>query len=356
MQAEGYEDNFKELEKKVRILTKKLERSEADRCQLEEANEQRERILKGVIREFENSQTALEKRGSELEIALCNLQALQVKLVESEKMSALGVLVAGIAHEINNPVSFIYGNLVYANNYFQDLLRLIQIYQQYYPEPVAAIEKEIQAIEFDFLKEDLANLFQSMQTGAERICEIIKSLRTFSRLDEATFKKVDIHAGIDSTLVILNHRLKPNSDNLNGIQLIQEYKQMPLVECYPSQLNQVFMNILSNAIDALEDANIQRTPSEVLTYPNTIWIRTHTIAESQVSISIADNGLGIPDTIRARLFDPFFTTKPVGKGSGLGLSISHQIVTELHSGKLDYNSTLGQGTEFIVTLPVKASS
>ncbi|MBD2385027.1 ATP-binding protein [Cylindrospermum sp. FACHB-282] len=355
MESADSEEQIKKLAKEIRILKKKLERSEDDRYQLEHASERSEAILKGVIRELEESQTTLKNRSRELEIALGNLKALQVKLIESEKRSALGVLVAGIAHEINNPISFIYGNLPYANNYFQDLFRLIQLYQQCYPEPVDIIKQEIEAIELEFIKEDLEKIFQSMHIGAERIAKIIKSLRTFSRFDEATLKVVDIHEEIDNTLVILNTRLRATPKNPNGIRLIREYEQIPLLTCYPSQLNQVFMNILSNAIDALEEANEQRTTEEIVAHHNTIWIYTRLIAENQIMISIADNGLGIPDTIKSRLFDPFFTTKTVGKGTGLGLSISYQIVTELHKGKLDFNSTIGQGTEFVLTLPIKAN-
>lgn len=353
MESADNEEQIKKLEKENRILKKKLERSEEDRYQLEDASERSEAILKGVIRELEESQTTLANRSRELEIALENLKALQVKLVESEKRSALGVLIAGIAHEINNPISFIYGNLPYANNYFQDLFRLIQLYQQCYPEPVDVIKQEIEAIELDFLKKDLEKIFQSMHVGAQRIAEIIKSLGIFSRFDEASFKEVDIHEGIDSTLAILNNRLRATPENTHGIRLIREYEQLPLVSCYPGQLNQVFMNILSNAIDALEEANQQRTPEEIIAHPNTISIYTRLIAGNQIMISIADNGLGIPETIQSRLFDPFFTTKTVGKGTGLGLSISYQIVTELHKGQLDFNSTLGQGTEFVLTLPIK---
>lgn len=355
MESADNEEQIKKLEKEIRILKKKLVRSEEDRYQLEDASERSEAILKGVIRELEESQTSLENRSCELEIALGNLKALQVKLIESEKRSALGVLVAGIAHEINNPISFIYGNLSYANNYFQDLLRLIQLYQQYYPEPVDVIKQELEAIELEFIKEDLEKIFQSMHIGAERIAKIIKSLRTFSRFDEAALKVVDIHEAIDSTLAILNNRLRATPENPNGIRLIREYEQIPLVACYPSQLNQVFMNILSNAIDALEEANQQRMTEEIVEHPNTIWIYTRLIAGKQIMITIADNGIGVPDTIKLRLFDPFFTTKGVGKGTGLGLSISYQIVTELHKGQINFNSTLGQGTEFVLTLPIKAN-
>jgi signal transduction histidine kinase len=357
MEDIDYESRLKELEKTVRILKRKLERSEADREQLENASELREAVLKNVIRELEESQTALENRSQELEAILGNLKALQIKLVESEKMSALGVLVAGIAHEINNPVSFIYGNLNYANDYFQDLLSLVELYQQYYPEPVAAIQKKIRKIELDFLKEDSEKLFQSMTTGAERICEIVKSLRTFSRLDEAEFKAVNIHDGIDSTLVILNNRLKASPDNLYGIQIIRNYGNLPLVECYAGQLNQVFMNILANGIDALEEQVIkqQHQLSSDILVPK-IEISTQVIADNWVEITIADNGIGIEEAIQAKLFDPFFTTKEIGKGTGLGLSISYRIIIELHRGKLECHSTPGAGAKFIIQIPIRQNN
>ncbi|HIK03363.1 MAG TPA: sensor histidine kinase [Trichormus sp. M33_DOE_039] len=356
MESIDYESRLKELEKTVRILKKKLERSEADRQQLENASEVREAVLKNVIRELETSQTALEIRTQELENTLINLKALQLKLVESEKMSALGVLVAGIAHEINNPVSFIYGNLNYASDYFQDLLDLVELYQHYYTEPVDEIEQKIQAIELGFLKVDSAKLFQSMMIGAERICEIVKSLRTFSRLDEAEFKSVDIHDGIDSTLVILNNRLKPSPDNPYGIQITRNYGNLPLIECYAGQLNQVFMNILANAIDALEEqvTKYKQTDNLDLTLPQ-IDICTQVIDDDWVEIIIADNGVGIDEQVKQKLFDPFFTTKEVGKGTGLGLSISYRILVELHGGKLECYSPPGSGARFIIKIPIKQS-
>ncbi|BAZ16659.1 PAS/PAC sensor signal transduction histidine kinase [Calothrix sp. NIES-4071] len=340
-------NKIKQLEKSVRILQKRLERSEADRKVLEKASEIKELLLKSVIRELEESQALSEKRGQELETALQNLKALQMKLIESEKMSALGVLVAGIAHEINNPVNFIYGNLYYANNYFKSILNLINLYEYYYPEPVAEIQQEIETIELDFIKQDLQSLFESMNTGAERIFEIVKSLRIFSRLDEADFKTADIHLGIDSTLSILNHRLKPSANVTQGIQVIRNFGTLPAMECYPGQLNQVFLNIIVNAIDALEDAVIKNP--QLLP---TISITTELVNEQAV-IRIADNGLGISEKAQSQLFTPFFTTKDIGKGTGLGLSISYQIIVELHAGILEYYSKPGSGAEFVIIIPVQ---
>ncbi|MBW4614488.1 MAG: sensor histidine kinase [Desmonostoc vinosum HA7617-LM4] len=353
MESTDYESKIKELEKTVRVLKKRLERSEAEREQLEKFSEVREVVLKNVIRGLEESQTALENRGNELETALKNLKALQIKLIESEKMSALGVLVAGIAHEINNPVSFIYGNLNYANIYFQDLLKLIELYQQYYPEPVEAIKQKIQVIELEFIKQDSVNLFQSMTVGVERICTIVKSLRTFSHLDEANFKTVNIHEGIDSTLVILNNRLKPSLDNSQAIQIIRDYGQLPLIQCYAGQLNQVFMNIIANAIDALNEAMSKQEKKQ---YQPKIYISTKVINKDWAEIRIADNGLGIDEEVKAKLFDPFFTTKDVGKGTGLGLSISYRIIIELHNGSLECHSAPGNGAEFVIQIPLRMGS
>ncbi|MBD2496908.1 sensor histidine kinase [Nostoc sp. FACHB-280] len=354
MQDIDYDGRLKELEKTVRVLQKKLERSEADRQQLENASEVRESLLKNVIRELEASKIALENRGQELETILGNLKALQIKLVESEKMSALGVLVAGIAHEINNPVSFIYGNLNYAHKYFQDVLDLLEIYQKHYPKPAIDIQQKINAIELEFIQEDAHKLFQSMMCGAERICEIVKSLRTFSRLDEAEFKSVNVHDGIDSTLVILNNRFKALSNKLQDIQIIRNYGELPLVECYAGQLNQVFMNILANATDALEEAVIKKRCTQENFNP-TIEIATKVINHDWIEISIADNGLGITEPVQTKLFDPFFTTKDIGKGTGLGLSISYKIIVELHRGKLECHSEPGAGATFIIQIPARQS-
>ncbi|TAF05771.1 MAG: HAMP domain-containing protein [Nostocales cyanobacterium] len=273
---------------------------------------------------------------------------LAAQLIQSEKMSSLGQLVAGVAHEINNPINFIYGNLSPANEYIHDLLRLLKLYQQYYPHPVPQIEEEAQAIDINFLMTDLPKLLTSMGIGAKRITEIVRSLRNFSRLDEAEMKAVDIHEGIDSTLMILENRLKAAS-NRPAIEVIKKYADLPLIECYTGQLNQVFMNILANAIDALEERKIKNF---VGLDKLQIHIYTELSNDKQVVIRIIDNGVGIPEKLKRLLFDPFFTTKPIGKGTGLGLSISYKIITEQHQGKLQCISSPGKGTEFIITIPL----
>jgi signal transduction histidine kinase len=277
-------------------------------------------------------------------------------------MSSLGQLVAGIAHEINNPVNFIYGNLNHANEYIADLLHLVELYQQHHPSPAAAIQTEIAAIDLEFLMNDLPKLLNSMKVGADRIQQIVLSLRNFSRMDEAEVKAVNLHDGIESTLLILQSRLKAKQD-FAAVEVVKEYAALPLVGCFAGQLNQVFMNILANAIDALEEKQGQTTDGRQQegeghlsggighAFAPTIWISTALISPDRVAIRIRDNGTGMTERVCKHLFDPFFTTKPVGRGTGLGLSISYQIVTERHRGTLTCHSTLGGGSEFVIEIP-----
>ena len=291
----------------------------------------------------------LHEKNQHLLEALERLQQTQSQLIQTEKMSSLGQMVAGIAHEINNPINFIYGNLAHADEYCHSLLSLIGTYQYHYPQPALAIEQELEEMDFEFVKEDLQKLLQSMRVGANRIRQIVLSLRNFSRLDEAAMKPVDIHEGIDSTLLILHHRIKSKDDRM-AIEIIKNYGQLPQVTCFASQMNQVFMNILSNAIDALEERReiIQDTCSIFTPH---IQITTSITDNDQVMIQIADNGIGITKDAQSRLFDPFFTTKVVGKGTGLGLSISYSIVVEKHGGQLSVVSEAEQGSKFIITIP-----
>ncbi|WP_449419271.1 trifunctional serine/threonine-protein kinase/ATP-binding protein/sensor histidine kinase [Phormidium nigroviride] len=282
------------------------------------------------------------QKATQLESTLEKLYSTQAQLIQAEKMSGLGQLVAGIAHEINNPINFIYGNLEPASEYITSLIELNNLYQQLYPQPLPEIEEKIADIELEFIVNDLHKLLSSMKLGADRIRQIVLSLRNFSRLDESEMKPVDIHSGIDSTLLILQHRLKNNSKH-SEITIIQEYAQLPLVNCYASALNQVFMNIINNAIDALEESRTN--------HPPTIIIRTEIPDPEKILIRIKDNGVGISEPVRNKIFEPFFTTKAIGSGTGLGLSISYSIVVEKHGGQLTCNSTLGVGTEFAIALP-----
>ncbi|MEM6436374.1 MAG: ATP-binding protein [Cyanobacteria bacterium P01_D01_bin.115] len=301
--------------------------------------------------DLKTSQSKLQARTDELTTALADLKKTQFQLIQNEKMSSLGQLVAGVAHEINNPVNFIHGNIAHVQSYTMDLLGLVSLYQQYFPNPPVAINDEIEDIDLDFMCKDLPKLLSSMQLGADRIREIVLSLRNFSRMDEAEFKAVDIHEGLDSTLMILGNRLKA-SHSRPKIQIIKNYEDLPLVDCYPQQLNQVFMNILANAIDALEDAyEKQKTEANSGQEPLQITISTSITDDQWVEIAIADNGLGIPETVKQQIFNPFFTTKPVGKGTGMGMSISYQIVTESHGGQLLCQTTPGTGTTFTIQIP-----
>ena len=297
----------------------------------------------------------LKQQNQRLEETLMELKRTQAQLIQAEKMSSLGQMVAGIAHEINNPVNFIQGNLAYASEHYENLLEIIQLYQNEYPHPREVIQKKLESLDLDFIQIDIKKILQSMDIGSQRISDIVKSCRNFSRLDESAFKVVDIHEGLESALMILQSRIHP-SDRISGINVVKEYGELPHIYCSPEQLNQVFFNLINNAIDALEEANQAQNSEDIVNKYNTVWIRTSLNstmgADNKISISISDNGTGIPDEIRAKIFDPFFTTKPVGKGTGLGLSVSYQIITNLHDGTLSCHSTVGQGTEFVVSLPL----
>ncbi|MBD2501883.1 GAF domain-containing sensor histidine kinase [Anabaena azotica] len=296
--------------------------------------------------------TQTQQQAEKLTQTLHNLQQTQTQLIQTEKMSSLGQLVAGVAHEINNPVNFIYGNLSHVREYAEDLLTMLELYQQEFPTPSEEILEEADRIDLEFLSKDLPKTLASMQVGVERIRQIVASLRTFSRLDEAEMKDVNIHEGIDSTLMILQHRLKAKPE-MAGIKLIKEYGDIPLVECYAGQMNQVFMNVLSNALDALEDdreSQSKQHPGEII-ISTTVGQITDRV--KSVVIRIKDNGPGMPEEVRARICDPFFTTKPVGKGTGLGLSISYKIVVDKHGGVFKCSSQLGSGTEFWIEIPIQ---
>lgn len=348
-------ERIQQLEKENRILQKKLQRSETNRSELERTNDLKESLLRQVIQDLQNSERTIEEKNhalqhqaEELEKLLSELKHTQTQLIQSEKMSSLGQLVAGVAHEINNPTNFIYGNTSHARSYVQDIMDLLQSYQYYYPQPVPELAEQIEDLDLDFLKEDLLNVLESIRIGAERIQKIVTSLRTFSRLDEAELKQVDLHEGVESALMILAHRLRPRL-NFPGVEVLKDYSQLPKIECYAGQLNQVFMNLLTNAIDALEERFAQHASS---TWQPKLKICTQ-ISAPWIQICIADNGTGIPEAIQNRLFDPFFTTKSIGKGTGLGLSISYQIITEQHHGNLRCLSTPGEGTEFWIEIPAQ---
>ncbi|MEM8502361.1 MAG: ATP-binding protein [Cyanobacteria bacterium P01_D01_bin.1] len=342
-EAEATEQRLRALEQENQRLRRKLARSEQTLERWHRSRQQAESLLSTTIQELQTSQTTLKLRSQELEQALADVQSMQARLLVAEKMSSLGVLVAGIAHEINNPVSFIYGNITHMEAYVEDLMRLLLVYKRSYPTPLNAIRTCEEDIDLAFLLEDLPKTMQSMRIGAERIERIVLSLRTFSRMDEADHKTVDIHTGLESTLIILSHRLKETNQR-PAIQVTKRYADLPPVACYAGQINQVFMNVLVNAIDALEEA---RTPDAE------IEISTSYQAE-QVSIVIADNGPGIPEKIKGKIFDPFFTTKSVGKGTGMGMAISYQIVVDRHHGQLLCDPSPKAGAQFTICLPLNS--
>lgn len=342
---------------KLRNLTKALadknellQQEISDRVKAETALQQRTEELQKLTEELEDR---VDQRSAELSQTWQKFQEAQIQLMQSEKMSSLGELMAGIAHEINNPVNFIVGNIKYAEQYIEDLLNLVTLYQEKYPCPGTEIEQEIEAMELEFLKSDARQLMSSMRQGTEMVRNISISLRTFSRADTSSKVAFNIHEGIDSTLLILKHRLKANYKRPE-IQIIKKYGDLPEVNCYPGQLNQVFMNIIANAIDAVEDASKERSFHEINRSPNQITICTKLSEDCEsVFIRIKDNGLGMPEVVRSQIFDHLFTTKPVGKGTGLGLSISHSIVVEKHGGKLSCKSVSGEGTELAIEIPLK---
>jgi two-component system, NtrC family, sensor kinase len=314
----------------------------------EELTKQRSQ-LRSALQIKENLAEIAEAQARKLEKTLKDLQSTQTQLIQTEKMSSLGQLVAGVAHEINNPVNFIHGNIKHAKEYAQSILNLLNLYQESYPNPTPEITGLIQELDIEFLLKDFPKILNSMHLGTERIKEIVLSLRNFSRLDEAEMKSVDIHEGLESTLLILRNRL--SLSNSSEVEIIKNYGDLPVIDCYAGQLNQVFMNLISNAIDALEEYNEKRSYEEMRYNPSQITITTEASADGSVLVQISDNGPGIPEAVQTRLFDPFFTTKPVGKGTGLGLSISYQIVVEKHQGNLTCISEVGKGTTFRIEIP-----
>ncbi|HBB31891.1 MAG TPA: hybrid sensor histidine kinase/response regulator [Cyanobacteria bacterium UBA8803] len=297
----------------------------------------------------------VEERTAELKKALQDLQHAQVQLVQVEKMATLGQLVAAVAHEVNNPVGFINGNLNCVKDYTLDLINLLNLYQQKFPHPGSEIEQHIEEIDLEYLVHDLPKILSSMKQGIDRLLQLSSSLRTFSRMDTPSKVACNINEGIESTLLILKHQLKANQQR-PAIEVIEKYGDLPSVECYPGQLNQVFMNIIANAIDSFDELNEGRSFEEIERHPHQITIRSEVNSnQDTVVIHISDNGSGISAEVQERIFDNFFTTKPLGKGTGLGLSITRQIVEEKHGGKLTCISTPGQGTEFVVEIPVRAN-
>lgn len=338
---------------KVHLDLRSLSQALASKNQLLQEKIEEKTALENKLQQLNQElESRVEKRTSELEQALQTLQQAQIQLIQSEKMSTLGQLVAGVAHEINNPVGFILGNLNHAETYLQDLLEIFQLYQQQLPSPGAAIATRVEEIDLEYLIQDFPQLLSSMKVGVERIRQISVSIRTFSRADSTSKVEANLHEGIDSALLILQHRLKAN-DKHPKIEVVKNYGELPLVPCYLGQLNQVFINIISNAIDTLEDSCIGRSSEELKANPRQIIIHTEVDrSRNRVIIRFKDNGMGMPEEVRSKIFDYLFTTKPAEKGTGLGLSISHQIVVEKHGGSLSCFSEEGVGTEFIIEVPL----
>ena len=338
---------------KVHLDLRNLTKALASKNQLlQEKIEQKTTLEKTLQQLNQELEKRVEDRTSELKQALQTIQQAQLQLIQSEKMSTLGQLVAGVAHEINNPVGFIQGNLTHAETYIQDLLEIVHLYQQQFPSPGAALATRTEEVDLEYLIQDLPKLISSMKVGVERIRQISVSLRTFSRADSTSKVEANLHEGIDSALLILQHRLKAN-DKRPKIEVVKEYGNLSLVPCYPGQLNQVFINIIANAIDALEDSLLKQNLEEIKVNPRQIMIHTEVDRHRNIAIiHIKDNGLGMPEEVCTKIFDYLFTTKPAEKGTGLGLSISHQIVVEKHCGQLNCFSEQGVGTEFIIEIPL----
>ncbi|MEH2241136.1 GAF domain-containing sensor histidine kinase [Nostoc sp.] len=289
-----------------------------------------------------------QRQKEEITQTLKELQHTQSQLIQSEKMAGLGQLVAGVSHEINNPISFIYGNITYVTEHAENLFKILRLYQKQYPKATGEIQKQAAALDLDFISDDLPKILTSMKMGADRISRLVLSLRSFSRLDESGMKPVDLHEGIDSTLLILQHRLQSQTNSF-AIEVVKQYGELPPLVCYAAQINQVFMNILNNAIDALENSE---KAGKIIDNPK-IWIRTEVIEGNTILICITDNGCGIPEMMRSRIFEPFFTTKQPGQGTGLGLSISYQIIVQKHGGNIKCVSEPGNGCEFWIEIPMK---
>lgn len=342
----------KEIRQSYHLLQEQLEIEIKEKLQIEKINYQLEMAVESSAQALKISMTESENNKLALENCLNQIKIIQTQLVNNEKMSLLGQMLAGIAHEINNPVNFIYGNLAYVQEYTDNLLNIFELYQQYYSNPHPVIQQQVEAVELNFILEDLPKMLESMQVGAERIREIVLSLRSFARQDGSKMKATNLHEGIDSTLMILQNRLKRKQDH-PAIHVVKEYSSsLPLVECYGGEMNQVFMNILANAIDAIEENNQHKNIEELQINPGQILIKTDIINDHHVTIKISDNAGGMAEEILNHLFEPFFTTKPVGKGTGIGLSICKNIVVEKHQGSLQCISTPAQGTEFIIEIPI----